>query len=211
MFYTNPEDGFNGSIVLSDKHLEFINRQARTPLQINPFTYKLIELLCDKELPLGKFHHQTLEDIPVINQLLGYGHLDGKEQDEAVNKDSRTKGLRRSISAMKSRNSKKVKEGLLSYSTVNKAKQVVDDEEFYIPMKYDFRGRIYSRVPFISFQSNDVGRYLIRFAEKTPIDDRTEHWMKIGMSNAAGNDKLSLDKECNGSIRTKMLLLLLAE
>ena len=189
-----PDVNRNGSIVLSDKHLEFINRQAKVPFQINPFTQALMEELCEREWGLGKFHFQRMEEPVQIAQQLGYGSLDKEEQDKAVRSDPRTKGLRRRNTAIHARNTKKVKDGLIAFHIQQKATKLLDDECFYIPMKYCMRGRIYSRVPFISFQSNDAGRYLIRFAEQTPVDDRTEHWIKIGISNAGGNDKLCWDK-----------------
>lgn len=189
-----PEHNFNGEIELSDKHLEFINRQSRVAFQINPFSYQLLSTLVDSELQLGKFKYTTLQELPSIANELGYGHLYGEEQDIAVNRDPRSKELRQRNKKIISSNKKAVQDGLMAYQVVDKAKSVLDDEQFFMPMKYDFRGRIYSRVPFISFQSNDVGRYLIRFAERTPIDNRTEHWLKVGISNAAGNDKLCWDK-----------------
>ena len=185
---------FNGDITLSDRHLEFINRQARQRFQINPFTQKLMEELCEREWELGKFHFQRMEAPLSIANELGYAHLKGVEQDKAVRSDKRTKALRQRNSAIYSRNTKKLKDGLLSYSVQSKASKVINDDAFYIPMKYDFRGRIYSRVPFVSFQSNECGRYLIRFADHTAVDDRTEHWLKIGISNAGGNDKLCWQK-----------------
>ena len=190
-----PEYSHNGSIVLSDQHLEFINRQARVPFQINPFVQKLMDVLCERELKLGKFHYQTLQDIPSLADELGYGQLDKEQQDVAVRNDPRTKELRRRNTDIYSRNAAKVKSGLIAYQVKDKAQKLLQDEQFFIPMKYDFRGRIYSRVPFISFQSNDAGRYLLRFADKTPVDeDRTAHWLKIGISNAGGNDKLSWEQ-----------------
>lgn len=187
------EYSHNGSILLSDKHLEFINRQARTGFQINPFTQSLMEELCERGWELGKFHFQRNEELIQINQELGYGHLAGEEQDKAVNQDPRTKGLRRKNAAIHARNTNRTKAGLIAYHIQQKALHLLEDEKFFIPMKFCMRGRIYSRVPFISFQSNDAGRYLIRFSDATPIDERTEHWLKIGISNAAGNDKLCWD------------------
>ena len=189
-----PEQSHNGSIFLSDKHLEFINRQARVRFQINPFTQKLMEELMERGWELGKFFYQTYETPINISEHLGYGHLDGSEQDAAVKGDQRTKGLRRRNTAIHARNTKRAKESLTAHLIQQKATKLLKDDQFYIPMKFCMRGRIYSRVPFISFQSNDAGRYLIRFADATPIDDRTEHWFKVGISNAAGNDKLCWDK-----------------
>ena len=72
--------------------------------------------------------------------------------------------------------------------------QVADDDYHFIPMKPCFRGRVYSRVPFLSFQGTDVGKYLLRFHEKTAKDGRTRHWMRIGIANAAGQDKKTFEQ-----------------
>ncbi len=185
----------NGHIELSPRHLEFINRQQRVPFEINPDTYKLMEKLIEYQLPLSKFHYQTLQDVPSVSQLLGYGEIQDKdEQDQLVRNHPDYKETKRERSRIIDINKKMVMEGLLCHQVIDKCKKVVDDEKFYIPMKPDFRGRIYSRVPFISFQSHDSGRYLLRFHNKTPIDDRTEYWYKIGISNSCGNDKLSFDR-----------------
>ena len=189
---------FNGSIQLSDKHLEFINRQARVPFQINPFTYQLIEELVERQLPLGKFHYQPLLEVPPLNQLLGLDHIqDKEEQTRLVRAHKDYKEKMRFQTDQKDQNIARMKKSLLAQQVLGKARQLLNDEQFFIPMKYCFRGRIYSRIPFISFQSNDCGRYLIRFANKTPIDDRTEHWLKVGMANAGGQDKKSWDERLN--------------
>ena len=191
-----PEKSNRGAIELSNKHLEFINRQARVSFQINPFTYELLQKLVEDQLPLGKFHYRQLQELPSVAQLLGYANVqDDNERDRLIRSDvGAFKEAKRMRSTIKDTNLAKLKESLLAHQVLDKAKELLNDEAFYIPMKADFRGRIYSRVPFISFQSNDCGRYLIRFADKTPIDDRTEHWFKVGISNAAGNDKLCWDK-----------------
>lgn len=191
-----PDKSNRGHIYLSDRHLEFLNRQSRVPFQINPFTYKLLEQLVTDELPLGKFSYQKLLDLPSIPSMLGYGSIsDLVEQDRLVRSDKdKFKAAKRAWSDIRDKNLAKLKTSLLAHKVIDKAQKVIDDDKSYIPTKNDFRGRLYSKIPFISFQSNDCGRYLIRFAEKTPIDDRTEHWFKVGISNAAGNDKLCWDK-----------------
>lgn len=190
-----PSTGNKGHIELSPRHLEFINRQQRVPFEINPDTYQLMEKLIEYELPLDKFHYQSLQDVPSISQLLGYGEVEDKDQqDQLVRNHPDYKETKRERSRIIDINKRMVMDGLLSHQVIDKCRRVVDDEMDYFPMKYDFRGRIYSRVPFISFQSHDSGRYLLRFHNKIPIDDRTEYWYKIGISNSCGNDKLSFDR-----------------
>jgi hypothetical protein len=190
-----PSSSHNGHIELSPRHLELINRQQRVPFEINPDTYQLMEKLIEYELPLDKFHYQTLQDVPSVSQLLGYGQVQDKdEQDRLVRSHPDYKETKRERSRIIDINKKMIMDGLLCHQVIDMCREILDDEKFYFPIKYDHRGRIYSRVHFISFQSHDSGRYLIRFHNKTPIDDRTEYWYKIGISNSCGNDKLSFDK-----------------
>ena len=187
-----PDKNPNGSIVLSDRHLEFINRQAQVKYQINPFTFHLFERLIEEDLSLGKFYYYRKKEAPALNQLLGLGHItDRDEQTRLVQNHPDNKAKRQELAIFHEQNQEKAEKGLLAIKLVEKVRKLLDDPYFYIPISYCFRSRIYSRVPFTSFQAADPGRYLLRFAEKTPIDDRTLHWFKVGISNAAGNDKLN--------------------
>ena len=192
-----PDRNPNGSINLSPKHLEFINRQAHVQFQINPFTHSLYKKLIDTNLSLGKFFYYERLIIPEVNQMLGISHLDKADQDiriaeiKAVDPEM-VKKLTRERSEMIDKDGAKAKKAILAIKLVSTTAQLLKDDHFYIPMSFDMRGRIYSRVPFTNFQAADPGRYLLRFAKQTQIDDRTEHWLMIGISNAAGNDKLSM-------------------
>ena len=189
------EHSRKGSIELSGKHLEFINRQAKVKFQINPFVHQLMLRLAETETSLGKFHYYEAEELPTVASLLGLSYM-GKsaEQDHAVRSHPQYKQAKKTVHEIRNKNLVKAKKALLAHQITDKAEKVMNDDYFYIPMKFDMRGRIYSRVPFISFQSTDAGRYLIRFADKTPIDDRTEFWMKVGIANAAGQDKKCWDE-----------------
>lgn len=191
-----PETSRKGEIILSDKHLEFINRQARVKFEINPFTHSLLLRLMDESRPLGKFDYQIPESLPSNAVQLGLGAV--IEPDE---RRQRMQGMSKETKRQARRDTEKVHNLAMQQSMINviSAKlskmtaELAVDDYFYIPMKFCFRGRIYSRVPFLSFQGTDTGKYLLRFHQKTPIDDRTEHWLKIGIANAAGQDKKCWD------------------
>jgi len=186
-----------GDIVLSDRHLEFINRQSRCKFEVNPFTHALIKELVRLELPLGKFDYQVPETAVTAAQHLGIAAVsDPSERQRLLDQMDREqrREARRAATDAKTKNIAQSAHNLISMKLLDRAEKLEADEYFYIPMKYCFRGRIYSRVPFISFQGTDTGKYLIRFHEKTPIDERTLHWLKVGISNAAGNDKKCWEK-----------------
>jgi hypothetical protein len=183
-----------GSIHLSDKHLEFINRQARVKFQLNPFIYKLIQRLMDEKKSLGKFVVHKIQEPPTVAELCGLSGM-GKspEQDFLVRNHPQYKEHCKTVSQIRDTNNQKIKENMLAQLLLDKANKTQHDEANHHPMDWDFRGRVYSRVPFLSFQGTDTGKYLLRFAEKTPIDGRTKFWMKVGIANAAGNDKVCWD------------------
>lgn len=191
-----PESSHKGEIILSNQHLEFINRQAQVKFAINPFTHQLLNRLMQQEKPLGKFDYQvpdgavsaalnlgvSAQNDPEIRQRL----IDQKTHEEK--KEART-----AAAAQFEQRFQQSMHNVISAKLVNMTDQLAGDDFFYIPMKFCFRGRIYSRVPFLSFQGTDAGKYLLRFNQQTPIDDRTEHWLKIGIANAAGCDKKCWD------------------
>ena len=203
-----PDRNPNGSIKLSPQHLEFINRQAQVEFQINPFIHDLYRKLIETKKSLGKFFYYERQIIPEVNQLLGLASLSKAEQDQKMAQLKKTDPMRvrqacRDHSAMLEKDKALAKKAILAVKLVSTSQMLLDDPHFYIPMSFDMRGRIYSRVPFVSFQAADPGRYLLRFAKKTPIDKRTEHWLMVGISNAAGNDKLSMGQRIQWFVNNK--------
>lgn len=65
-----------------------------------------------------------------------------------------------------------------------------DESVFYFPMFLDFRGRLYSRVSFLSPQGNGLSRGILEFAEGKPLgDSQAADWLAIHIANAWGLDK----------------------
>ena len=62
--------------------------------------------------------------------------------------------------------------------TMTKAGQLID-KEFYYFMECDYRGRLYYTTSFLNFQSNDIARGQLLFAEGKPIDDEGRAWLAI--------------------------------
>ena len=189
------EDTSKGNIKLSDRHLEFINRQMRVKFEINPFTKAIVERLIAENRSLGKFICQVTDAISPA-QLLGINSTDKDERDRLFYSHSKSeqREARRTSAKLKNEAFKQGQQNVISMRLVNMMNTLSNDDYFYIPMKYCFRGRIYSRVAFLSFQGTDAGKYLLRFKKKTPCDDYTLKWLKRGIANAGGQDKKSWDR-----------------
>jgi DNA-directed RNA polymerase len=64
------------------------------------------------------------------------------------------------------------------------------EHNFYLPTFADFRGRIYTFSPYLSYQGNDLSRALLLFAEGDKnLSSEGFTYMKIYFSNLGGKDK----------------------
>ena len=185
------EHSTKGDITLSDRHLEFINRQMRVRFEINPFTQQLLERLVEEEKPLGKFIYEVPNSTTSAAEILGITTDDPDERERQFRSFSKTeqRDARRTAAKLKNDSFKQGMHNVISLRLLDMVDTLASDDWFCIPMKPDFRGRVYSRVPFLSFQGTDAGKYLLRFKQQTPCDEYTLKWFKRGIANAGGQDK----------------------
>lgn len=61
--------------------------------------------------------------------------------------------------------------------------------KFYYPFRADFRGRLYTLPQYLTFQSEDLARGMIQFADAAPLTQESEDWLFIHGANVWGHDK----------------------
>jgi DNA-directed RNA polymerase len=74
------------------------------------------------------------------------------------------------------------------------ATTLIDDERFYFPHNVDFRGRVYSLVPELNPQTDDIGKALLEFADGKPLGKSGAYWLHVHIANLFGIDKVSFDE-----------------
>lgn len=74
------------------------------------------------------------------------------------------------------------------------AGRYAEEEEFYYPYFFDWRGRVYSTVSMLSPQSNDLGKGMLQFAEGKRLGSTGAKWLKIQLANTFGVDKVSFEE-----------------
>jgi DNA-directed RNA polymerase len=67
--------------------------------------------------------------------------------------------------------------------------------EIWFPMYLDSRGRMYYR-GVINPQGSDMARAVIHMHEKRPLGPRGVYWLKVGIANSFGYDKVRFDQRC---------------
>jgi DNA-directed RNA polymerase len=74
------------------------------------------------------------------------------------------------------------------------AAELAEEERFYFPHNLDFRGRLYSIVPELNQQADDLGKSLLMFADGKPLGDTGGYWLAVHIANLFGEDKCSFDE-----------------
>lgn len=210
--YAKPLIELKGSVDLSDQQLNFYNNQASVPFTLNKWIYKVLEVLMKegqtaKPIKLGSFKFHTIEkdELPTVWHFLSQ-NPDYKRpaQFDKMSREEQRQNAIDQVGELDWKKAKgKVKEakfdqqllkrkGIPSGHTFQAAKRLLEDERFYLPVRYDFRGRVIMRVPYINYQSADHGKALLQFADPKPVDTRTQHWLLIELANNYG---AKLDKQ----------------
>jgi DNA-directed RNA polymerase len=63
----------------------------------------------------------------------------------------------------------------------------------YFPHYLDFRGRLYPAASYVTPQSDDTGKALLRFADGKPLGEDGAFWLAVHIANLFGVDKVSFE------------------
>ena len=200
-FWSRPP-GHEGYLLMGDQHLEFINKLQSVPLKLNPFIVKLMDTCVENGYHLGKFIPEYFKEPDSVAKRLGLdGITDYDEQTKRVvnHPDFLKKKRERSEDITRAR--KRVQDGLGSRELYRLVQHCKKDEQFWIPVSWDFRGRVYYRVPFLNPQGTDPAKAVLQFATPTKVDQFTCYFLRLAISAAAGQDKKSYEDRCDWVVR----------
>lgn len=159
--------------------LNMLNTLQKVGYRVNPITYKLAKQLEERQLDLDSFIMRENEvpiprpdtdDPDVIFQWR-------KDRTEQENRNAALKGKR-----------------YRTLETMMIARRFADEEVFYIPWSFDYRGRVYPLVSFMSPQGTGLEKSLYLFKDAQPVTFRTKYWLAIHLANTAGMDKLPMNE-----------------
>ena len=143
-------------------------------------TYKLAIQLEARELDLGSFvmrdNEQPIPRPDTTDKDLLFNWR--KDRTEQENRNAALKGKR-----------------YRTLETLMIARRFVGEDTFYIPWSFDYRGRVYPLVSFMSPQGTDIEKSLYLFKDAQPVNEHTSKWLARHLANTAGQDKLSMEEK----------------
>ena len=132
--------------------IEFLNKIQKVALTLNPFTVSVADTLMEKGISVGKF-------IPVVEV-----EKPPKPFDIATNKDS-SKAISKDCAEVMNKNAGSFKRSCRTRMTMQAVDLFRNEEKFYLPWSFDYRGRAYPIPAFLTPQDTDFGKSLLKFHE----------------------------------------------
>lgn len=87
--------------------------------------------------------------------------------------------------------SKEDKDDKKSYEVTLSQAYILKDKKFYIPLRADFRGRIYTDSYYLNYQGDDFSSAIIQFAEGEPLTERGLRNLYIYIANVYNFEGIS--------------------
>ena len=119
--------------------------------------------------------------------------LPPKPVDIDTNKEARKDYCRRAAE-VHNRNNALIRKSCRTRMTMNAARKFKDEDRFFIPWSFDYRGRVYPIPAFLTPQDTDFGKSLIRFHEESFLTVECEEWIKFQIATTYGLDKKPIDE-----------------
>lgn len=205
-----------GNILFSDQHLDFYNAQAQVPFKLNKWIHQLLCQFRDagnyeRPIKLGSFKFHKIQPVASVCSRLEFTRPKGwedytKDQQkkyaiDKVGEDAWNEATKETQEAHRHQEELKRK-GIASAQTILMADKLIHDDEFFIPVRFDFRGRVVIRTAHVHYQAPDHGKALLKFANSVAVDKDTKHWLLIQLANSYGS---KLDKQSFSCRKNTML------
>ncbi len=167
-----------------------VNRVQATRWSINRSVFDVFKELWDSGSTLANLPSQEPELVPPrpssFARDLRVADMNPEQKEEFDEWRSRA-------ARAHDRNAELIGKRIATAAKLSMSFEVRDEEVFYFPHNVDFRGRLYSIVPDLQPQADDLGKALLQFADGKPLGDSGAYWLHVHIANLFGVDKVSYD------------------
>ena len=158
--------------------LQMLNTLQKVPYRINPFILNIANILSSKRITIGSFKQLEPQQPPI--------KPDWETGSEEAKKEY--KALRTKIEDF---NATIAQQNYRTTECLFVANKYANEEAFWIPWSFDFRGRVYPLVTSLSPQGTDFDKSLFLFAKKGEAD---HYWLSFQVATTFGLDKAPMDE-----------------
>ena len=157
--------------------VEFLNNLQRQAYRLNPAVLAVANWAYEKGRTIGKFIREEARE-----------RMEGFQGDPKA-EPKRFKEWKRMQRSIDDHNAQLFQKNWRATETMFVA-NMYQDEVFYIPWSFDYRGRVYPQNTQLNPQGTDFDKALLLFDDEGPVN---EYWLAWHVCTTYGNDKLSHD------------------
>lgn len=165
-----------------ERPLAFLNQLQKVAYRINPFILQVANRLDEDgyKIEAAKFIPEDRRPLP------------DKPHDIATNYDARFL-YRRQAAEVHDYNSTAVKRSLRTKITLSLARRFANEDRYYLPWSFDYRGRVYPIPAFLTPQDTGFGKSLLLFADGKLLTSRSLYWLRFQLATTYGLDKATME------------------
>jgi DNA-directed RNA polymerase len=159
------------------KALQMLNNLQKVPYKINTSVLGIANVMGEQRLTLGSFKNLDLLEPP------------SKPDWETASDEAKTE-YKRMRTQVEDYNSSVSQKNYRTRECLFVANKYREEESFWIPWSFDFRGRVYPLVTSLSPQGTDFDKSLFLFAEEGPVNT---YWLSFQVATTWGLDKATME------------------
>lgn len=159
--------------------LDALNAIQRTGYCINLYVHAAVRWAYDNNLQAGSTF-PLREKIPYHKYPENFEELPVQEKASHAIRAHEVRTLNRAIDSDRS----------LMATDLKQIEELADEEVFYIPHSFDFRGRVYPVCMLNTHRSSHI-KAMFLFANKLPLGERGAYWLAIQVASTGDFNKLS--------------------
>nr|BAR25471.1 T7-like RNA polymerase [uncultured Mediterranean phage uvMED]BAR25521.1 T7-like RNA polymerase [uncultured Mediterranean phage uvMED] len=174
---------FGVACIQGETVLNFVNNLQSIRYRVNRFIYDVASVLEEKGIKVedGKFIPEDRRPLP------------NKPHDIKTNETAR-KEYRKLAAEVYDYNSTALKRCIRTKLTMSMASKFVNEECYYIPWSFDYRGRVYPIPAFLTPQDTCFGKSLVEFADGVELNDTGKYWLQFQLATTYGLDKATMEE-----------------
>ena len=169
------------TLIQGEIPLDFLNKIQKVAYRVNPFIVEVARWCEEKGRAVGKFKPiEDFEDPPKPVNI---------DEDEEARRR-----YKRDARDVHNKRSQETKKSCRTRMAMNAVARFENEEKFYIPWSFDYRGRAYPIPAFLTPQDTDFGKSLLKFAEVSYMTPEAEDWLAFQIATTYGLDKAPMSE-----------------
>ncbi len=173
--------GSLGPFKQGDIPLAMLNNLQQQAYKVNPLILGVAEHFYENRISVGKFVQQAPMPLPANT-------LTDTAPEEEVTAYKRSRRIAEDFNSVLSQKNWRTTEVMYV------AGKYADEERFYCPASFDYRGRVYFQNTALNPQGTDFDKALLYFADEGPVN---EYYLAFHVATTFGHDKETMEFRVN--------------